>query len=674
MIRPRLSVRKLTVAVAVLLAAGVTALPGMGQAAQNPPGADVGAVGVPFKGTLPDGTVQGFLDAHTHVFSNVAFGGNVVCGKPFDPAGPQKALVDCPDHFPNGEFAWFENFTKTGSPVGTHDPVGYPTFKDWPAHNSLTHQQAYYKWIERAWRGGLRLMVNHLVSNRQLCDLYPIKNQPCDEMDSIRLQARLMNDLQNYIDAENGGPGRGWLRVARSQDEARKTIEDGKLAVMLGVETSEPFGCRQILGVAQCSKADIDRGLDEMHALGVRTMFVCHKYDNALCGVRFDGGAAGVAVNAANFLGTGQFWDARTCTTEYSDNTIAAGGTIPDALKPLVPLPVYPPAPHCNTRGLTDLGEHMVKGMMARGMMVEVDHMSVKAADRTLDLLEEVRYPGVISSHSWTDSKYFPRIYALGGMIAQYGHSAKQFYAGWQQGEAYRDQNNIAGYGFGIDVNGLGGLPAPRSDNAGNGVTYPFTSADGTVTLDRQRMGERTWDVNKDGMAHYGLMPDWIEDIRKVAGDEIVQDLVGGAESYLRTWRAAERFQAPLNLAKGATATASASEWSPWYDFRPHRAVDGDLGTRWASGWSDAQWFRIDLGDQRRISRVALRWEAAYAAAYRIEVSDDGQNWRTVATVDSGSGGLDVVSFAPTSTRHVKVQGVRRGTNYGYSLLEAGVY
>ncbi|MFC7614981.1 hypothetical protein ACFQV2_17120 [Actinokineospora soli] len=252
-------------------------------------------------------------------------------------------------------------------------------------------------------------MVNHLVANRQLCEIYPLKTRPCGEMDSIRLQARLMNDLQAFIDAEHGGAGKGWLRIVRSEAEARRVIEDGKLAVLLGIETSEPFGCRQVLGVPLCSKADIDRGLDEMHALGVRSMFVCHKYDNALCGVRFDSGTQGVFVNAGNFLSTGRFWQARTCTGELSDNTVTPDGVLPDPIAPLVPpLPLYPPAPHCNIRGLTALGEHMVRGMMARGMIVELDHMSAKAATRTLEILEAADYPGVVSSHSWTDPKLFP--------------------------------------------------------------------------------------------------------------------------------------------------------------------------------------------------------------------------------------------------------------------------
>ena len=35
----------------------------------------------------------------------------------------------------------------------------YPTFSDWPARRRFTHQALYYRWIERAWMGGLRLLV-----------------------------------------------------------------------------------------------------------------------------------------------------------------------------------------------------------------------------------------------------------------------------------------------------------------------------------------------------------------------------------------------------------------------------------------------------------------------------------------------------------------------------------
>ncbi|MBX6767449.1 MAG: Coagulation factor 5/8 type domain-containing protein, partial [Actinomadura rubrobrunea] len=508
----------------------------------------VNATGTPFRGTTPDGQVRGYVDLHSHLMSFEGFGGNVLCGKSFDPEGIDKALRDCPDHGPNGTLAWFENFVSKGSLLGTHDTTGWPTFKDWPSHDSLTHQQAYYTWIERSWRAGQRILVNQLVSNRILCEIYPLKKYPCDEMESIRLQARRTYELQAYIDSQSGGPGKGWFRVVRSPAEARRVIEQGKLAVVLGVETSEPFGCRQIGGTPQCTKEQIDRGLDELQSLGVSSMFLCHKFDNALCGVRFDSDAKGVILNLGNFLGSGRFWQADTCTTPEHDNTIVPSNDLTALLagplahlRPLdVTLPVYPKAPHCNVNGLTELGEHAVRAMIKRGMIVELDHMSVKAADRTLSILEEEGYPGVVSGHGWSDPGFASRIYRLGGMIASYGSSADTFAAEWRRAKRARDPGRLFGYAYGLDANGVGALPAPRRGNEDDPVRYPFTSPiDPNVTLDRERTGLRTWDVNTEGVANYGLVPDWIADMRNVAGDEIIADMARGAEMYLRMWEAA---------------------------------------------------------------------------------------------------------------------------------------
>ena len=72
-------------------------------------------------------------------------------------------------------------------------------------------------------------------------------------------------------------------------------------------------------------------------------------------------------------------------------------------------------------------------------------------------------------------------------------------------------------------------------------LRYPFTSPiDPSVTLDRQRTGLRTWDLNTEGVANYGLVPDWLADMRTVAGQGLVDDMARGAEAYLRMWRRAE--------------------------------------------------------------------------------------------------------------------------------------
>ncbi|MBE1530715.1 amidohydrolase family protein [Actinomadura algeriensis] len=527
--------RRLTTAltVAALLAALLAAWP--------TPSANAAPAAPP----APRGEVRGYVDLHSHLMSYEAFGGSLLCGKPFDPDGIGAALSDCPDHGANGAFAWFENFTRHGSPFGTHDPTGWPTFTDWPAWDSRTHQQVYYTWLERSWRAGQRVLVNQLVANRQLCEVYPLKRNACDEMDVVRLQAQRTREMEAYIDERNGGPGEGWFRIVTGPAEARRVIESGRLAVVLGVETSEPFGCRTADGKPLCTRDDIDRGLDEMQDLGVSSMFLCHKFDNALCGVRFDPGTTGLVINAGNFLGTGRFWQAETCTGAAHDNTIAPAGGLGDALRePLrhlgmagITLPLYPSPPHCNVRGLTDLGAHMVEGMIDRGMIVEIDHMSVKAADETLSLLEDAGHSGVVSSHSWTDGNFVRRVYRLGGMVTGYGSPADGFVREWAANKRYRDPRHTFGYGYGLDANGMGPLPAPRADNDANPLEYPFTSPfDPSVELNRLRTGRRTWDLNTEGVANYGLVPDWLADVGGVGGPEIIADLTRGAESYLQMW------------------------------------------------------------------------------------------------------------------------------------------
>ena len=56
------------------------------------------------------------------------------------------------------------------------------------------------------------------------------------------------------------------------------------------------------------------------------------------------------------------------------------------------------------------------------------------------------------------------------------------------------------------------------------------------MTLDQQVSGERVFDLNTDGVAHYGLYPDWVADLRLIAGDEIIRDMGRGAEAYLQMW------------------------------------------------------------------------------------------------------------------------------------------
>jgi hypothetical protein len=123
-------------------------------------------------------------------------------------------------------------------------------------------------------------------------------------------------------------------------------------------------------------------------------------------------------------------------------------------------------------------------------------------------------------------------------------------------------------------------------------------------------------------------------------------------------------------LSQGRPATASSQEGA---DVGPANAVDGDTGTRWSSQFSDPQWLRVDLGATATINRVVLRWEGAFARAYKIQTSPDGTAWTDIHTATDGAGGTETLTVSGTG-RYVRMYGTQRASGYGYSLYEFQVY
>ncbi len=130
-------------------------------------------------------------------------------------------------------------------------------------------------------------------------------------------------------------------------------------------------------------------------------------------------------------------------------------------------------------------------------------------------------------------------------------------------------------------------------------------------------------------------------------------------------------FRTPENLASGRPATTSSVVHA---GFEADMATDGSIQTRWCSAAnSDPQWITVDLGDVQEVGWIGLEWEYAYARAYSIEVSRDGNNWTTVYQTDDGRGGREDIHFNPRLARYVRLTGTRRGTGLGYSLWELKV-
>ena len=105
----------------------------------------------------------------------------------------------------------------------------------------------------------------------------------------------------------------------------------------------------------------------------------------------------------------------------------------------------------------------------------------------------------------------------------------------------------------------------------------------------------------------------------------------------------------------------------------PEKAVDGNITTRWSSKYSDPQYIYVDLEDVYEIERVYIEWEAAYARQYKIQVSNDAQNWTDVHTEYNGDGDIDDISLEAKG-RYIRVYGMQRATTYGYSIFELGIY
>ena len=476
-----------------------------------------GATGTPKPAADPDGPAFGYVDGHMHWMGFELFGGDWHCGRPWHPYGVVYALPDCAK-YDVGTNAAVRAVEDGRNPGDAYDTTGWPSFGYWPGPNRLSEEGTYYTSVERAWQAGLRVLVVLYVDNESMCGIMTVTHLPCHDMNSVRVQNRDLEELEDYIDAQAGGPGKGFLRTVTSPEEARHVINQGKLAVVKGIELSRVLDCGEVNGTPECDQDQVDQGLRELWDMGVRDFFPVHKFDNGFGGTKMDGGTTGYIVNLGNADKTRHFWNVRRCEGPNTDRTQIYGPGAGDAADlvygqlgamapPVARVPIYGPGPHCNTRGLTDIGRYLINRMIDEHFIIETDHMDELTADATMDVIERRGYSGVINSHGgWSSDKTIQRILRAGGMST-----------------------------LGSDINGLAGQagrPSPDRE-----ISYPFTSRDGQVTFDRQKWGDRTFDFNDEGIAQYGLYADWIQSRPQAEQDRLFGER--GAEAYLEMWQRA---------------------------------------------------------------------------------------------------------------------------------------
>ncbi len=150
-----------------------------------------------------------------------------------------------------------------------------------------------------------------------------------------------------------------------------------------------------------------------------------------------------------------------------------------------------------------------------------------------------------------------------------------------------------------------------------------------------------------------------------------------------------------VNLALNTVATSSSTQGACANGLPgtgclgPQNAVDGQLLTRWGSATANApptpavpgvdpSWLQIDLGSVRSFNTVIINWENAAASQYSIEYTDadpaTNPVWKVASTNNAGAGGTETLNFPTVSGRFVRLNGIQRTTQYGYSVYEFQVY
>lgn len=488
---------------------------------------------------------------HTHPRSDLAFGTQLFFGAPY--GNIAEALGNCKtDHSKKLIRSILAAQTEQQyNPNWKDGKIGYPNFSTWPAWCSILHQQMWVDWIERAHKGGLNIMVALAVGSHTMGAASRSK-APYDDEDV------LLNSIQGIKDLVAHST---FMEIALTPQDVRRIVKNGKLAVILG---SEMDNIGNFYSPADHYKAgfnptptheQIKAELDKLWDLGLRYIFPVH-LNNTI----FGGSALGIStMNVPNkFVSGSEFIPEQVNTREsgiafhLQHPGIGLSGIAKLFMPLLLPKNINPAKKsnytfwdtlpgfgHRNSLGITERGKFAIQYMMQKGFLIDIDHMSEKMANAVLDMAIANDYP-VNSGHNGprgpagtengrTDQQY-QQIARVGGMIGLgHGETADHFVSNFRQ---VIQITGLRGIGIGTDVNGFFPLPKP---NPSIKVTYDST-------LTRCTSGKRTWDINTDGVAHYGLLPDYIKswDVAGMTPEE-KSLFMHSAEQFTRMWEKCEQ-------------------------------------------------------------------------------------------------------------------------------------
>ncbi len=128
---------------------------------------------------------------------------------------------------------------------------------------------------------------------------------------------------------------------------------------------------------------------------------------------------------------------------------------------------------------------------------------------------------------------------------------------------------------------------------------------------------------------------------------------------------------AQTNIALGKSAVSSSHESA---GLLPANAFDGNYATRWASAYENNQWIYIDLGQPYDLTAVKLFWETALGRDFNIEVSNDAVSWTIASALTNNVSLTNTIDLTGYAGRYIRMNGLVRGTQWGFSLFEFEAY
>jgi microsomal dipeptidase-like Zn-dependent dipeptidase len=471
-----------------------------------------------------------------------------------------------------------------GSNVFGYNPNPSVAFTSWPRWNDMTHQKMWVDWLEMAYQSGLRVMVALAHNNRVMSEIvaYNDNGTTKDDKASADLQVKEIIDFVNRH--------RGFMEIALTPADLYRIVKSNKLAVVPGIEVDFTGNFPLQMDDNADSRRKVDVELDRLYTNGVRYIFPIHLSDNAFGGTAIYEDL----MNVMQKLATGTFWNiqcsdaADSITHKYEIGldrgiTTALQAGLPfapailEGISHLLPLPpglkeaaqpimssifsgllgsltpalqaaatAIPNAPpdcgptrgHRNAKGLTSIGVYAITKMMQKGMMIDVDHMSQYAVDSTLTIAQRNNYP-VNSGHTGVRPasenqrtyRQLARISSLGGLfgVGWSGQDAKGWVDNYKLGLKGMSNRGVC---FGSDINSVVFTPKPR---AGANVQYNDFGFAAPASFGHQ------WKYNTDGMAHYGMLRDFIRDIRNMNYSRELSVLYSSANEFFKMWDKCER-------------------------------------------------------------------------------------------------------------------------------------